>query len=112
MLCPADAPITVTVLSSGAIPAFDVERLPRTVVLVLRDTERELARLPLRGHVGLAGQVAADVAQHELQRAADRRVRAPALAEHVAFRIEAERFTIGPFTMMSGVPLLVAVRMP
>ena len=63
------------------------ERRPRRALLVLREAEAELARVAVRGAVDLAGPPAADVAHHELERAADRRVRAVALAEHVLARV-------------------------
>ncbi len=67
--------------------ALDVQRLPRRTLLVLREAERQLPRVALRGAIDAAGATAADVADHELQRAPDRAVGAVALPEHVHSRV-------------------------
>ena len=69
--------------------ALDRERLP-FAVLGLGEAEAVLARRAQRRAVDLAGPAAADVADHQLQRAADRRVGAVALAERVDAGIHAD----------------------
>src|SRR5262249_51392579 len=74
----------------GAKTALDVERLPFAADLVLGETERVLARLAERRAVDLAGAATADVPDDELERAADRRVGAGALAERVDAVVQAD----------------------
>src|SRR5262249_58119322 len=60
-------------------PVLDVKRAPRIFRLVFGNAEGEFAGLALGSHVGLTGNIAAHVAQHELQGASDRRVRTASL---------------------------------
>src|SRR5216684_6859968 len=76
--------------------ALDRERLPRRAFLVLGKAERQLARAAVRGAIDLAGAPAADVADDELQRAADGEPRAVALPEHVDARVHADGAPDGP----------------
>ena len=87
---------SVTADAPGATPALDRERLPRRALLVLGEAERELAGVAERRPVDLARAAAADVADDELQRAADGRVGAVALPERVDAAVHADAPAIGP----------------
>ena len=63
---------------------------PGAVGLGFGDAGGELSGLAMGRHVGFAGDVAADIAKHQLHRATDRRVSAGALTEEIAARIEIE----------------------
>ena len=71
--------------------ALDVQRLPRTALLPFGEAGRELAWCAERRSLDIARPRAADVAQHQFQRAPDRRVRARAVAErhHAHVHLEA-----------------------
>ena len=71
-------------------PAVGRERRERAAVLALGEAERELAGVAERGPVDPAGPPAADVADHQLQRAPDGDVRAVALAEGVDAAVHAD----------------------
>src|SRR5262249_3701426 len=68
----------------GGEAGIDVERSPGTIALRFPDAEGKLAGLAVGRHVGLAGEIAADVAQHELHGTADGRIRAPSRTKEVA----------------------------
>ena len=70
--------------------ALDVQRLPAARLLVLADAGAELPRLAEGRHVHLARPPPADVADHELQGAADGGVGARPLAEDVAPAVESD----------------------
>ena len=66
------------------------QRRARAALLALGEAERELARVAQRRPVDLARAAAADVADDELQRPADRGVGAVALAERVDAAVHAD----------------------
>ena len=76
--------------------AFDVQRFPRTLLLVFPDAAGELSGLSERRHVHLAGPAAAQVADHKLDGAADRCVSAEPLAKDVAGAIDSDLVTDRP----------------
>ena len=63
-------------------------------------------------HVGFAGNVAADIAEHGLHRPADRGIGPRPLPEHIVAALISISLAIGPLTMRSGAVVLVAVWMP
>src|ERR1700689_45158 len=71
--------------------ALDVQRRPRAALLPFGEAGRELARRAEGRALDLAGPRAADVAQHEFQRASNGCVRARAVAErhHAHVHVEA-----------------------
>ena len=75
--------------------ALDVQRLPAAQLFMLADAGADLPRLAERRHVDLAGPAAADVADHELQGAANRRVGARSLTEDVRPAVEPDRVADG-----------------
>src|ERR1700682_252536 len=64
-------------------PAFHMQRLPRTLLLILCDAIRKLPRIPQRRHIDRVRPRASDIQQDQLQRAAQRAVRAGYVAEYV-----------------------------
>src|SRR5215467_12846860 len=68
----------------GGEAGIDVERRPGAVSLRFRNAEGKFAGLAVGRHVGLAGKIAADIAQHELHSSADGRIRAPPRPKQVA----------------------------
>ena len=112
MLIVPSAPTTVTVLWSLREAALDVERLPRTRVLVLRAAEGVFRRLAVRRAIHVAGQRAADVLQHEAHRAPDRRVRPAPWPRQLKPAFMSSVFAIGPLTMTHTATGLVVACMP
>src|SRR5215470_11691184 len=68
----------------GGEAGIDVERRPGAISLRFRNAEGKFAGLAVGRHVGLAGEIAADIAQHELHSSADGRIRAPPRPKQVA----------------------------
>src|SRR5262249_28168127 len=68
----------------GGDAGIGVQRRPGAIPLRFRNAEGKFAGLTVGRHVGLAGKIAADIAQHELHGPADGRIRAPARTKEVA----------------------------
>src|SRR3546814_4430375 len=75
---------------AGREAALHRQRFPHWIAFVLGEAEGVLARRAEGGAVDAARNAAADVTDDELQRAADGRVGAVALAEGIAARIHAD----------------------
>src|SRR5580704_1258707 len=71
---------------------IDMEWRPRAVVFRFGEASREFSSVAVGSHVGLAGNIAADVAEHELYRTTDRGVGACALSERVAAGVDVNLF--------------------
>src|SRR5947207_15086512 len=75
---------------AGCETALDRERLPARSLLVFGEAIAELTGVAERGAVDLLRPALADVADHELQCAADRGIGAVALAQRVALGVHAD----------------------
>ena len=90
MLCGPSLPKTVTALASALEAARDVEGRPRIRLGVLGEAGGELGRRALRRAVASTRLCAADVEQHEPDRATDRGVRGEGRPEAAAARVDAQ----------------------